>query len=243
MLTSLLRRRLLPLHLALVVVLAGTGTAGWWQLDAWRHEQADDVAQRAGLQPVPLAAVLGPDEAFAGEDEGVPVEVEGRYAPAAQQFLVSGREQDGREGFWVLSPLRVDGTAPPSALLVVRGWTADPSLPPVPAGPVTETGVLQPGEEGSATVGADRVVDAVRIPALVNAVDGDLYSAFLVRTSTSTSTGGPDLQPVTPPAADPSWSAGLRNLAYALQWWLFGAFAVFLWWRICADERSVDSQV
>jgi surfeit locus 1 family protein len=67
-LTSLLRRRLLPLHLALVAVLAGTGTAGWWQLDAWRHEQADDVAQRAARDPVPLADVLGPDEAFAGED-------------------------------------------------------------------------------------------------------------------------------------------------------------------------------
>ena len=39
--------RLLGLHLLLVVVLAGTGLAGWWQLDAWRHEQADDAAQRA----------------------------------------------------------------------------------------------------------------------------------------------------------------------------------------------------
>ena len=239
MLTSLLSRRLIPLHLALLAVLAGTGTAGWWQWDAWRHEQADDVAQRAARDPVPLADVLGPDDAFAGEDEGVPVEVEGRYAPASQQFLVSGREQDGRDGFWVLSPLVVDGTAPPSALLVVRGWTAEPTPPPVPTGPVTETGVLRPGEEGSTTVGADRVVDAVRIPALVNAVDGDLYSAFLV----STGTPDPGLQPVTPPAGEPSWSAGLRNLAYALQWWLFGGFAVFLWWRICADERSVASRV
>jgi surfeit locus 1 family protein len=169
----------------------------------------------------------------------VPVEVEGRYAPASQQFLVAGREHDGRDGFWVLSPLLVDGTAPPSALLVVRGWTADPTPPPVPVGPVTETGVLQPGEEGSTTVDADRVVDAVRIPALVNAVDGDLYSAFLV----STGAGAAGLRPVTPPAVEPGWSAGMRNLAYALQWWLFGAFAVFLWWRICADARSVDSRV
>jgi surfeit locus 1 family protein len=109
----------------------------------------------------------------------------------------------------------------------------------VPVGPVTETGVLQPGEEGSTTVDADRVVDAVRIPALVNAVDGDLYSAFLV----STGAGAAGLRPVTPPATEPGWSVGMRNLAYALQWWLFGAFAVFLWWRICADERSVDSRV
>jgi hypothetical protein len=83
------------------------------------------------------------------------------------------------------------------------------------------------------------VVDAVRIPALVNAVDGDIYSAFLI----STGPPGPGLRAVTPPVGDPTWSAGLRNLAYALQWWLFGGFAVFLWWRICADERSVASPV
>ena len=98
--------------------------------------------------------------------------------------------------------------------------------------------MLAPGEEGSADVGADRVVEAVRIPALVNAVDTDLYSAFLIRTG-----GSPDpgLEPVTPPVSDPSWSAGLRNLAYALQWWLFGGFAVFMWWRMCTEERSVAS--
>ena len=31
------------------------------------------------------------------------------------------------------------------------------------------------------------------------------------------------------------WTDGLRNLAYALQWWVFAAFAVFMWWRVCAD--------
>jgi hypothetical protein len=28
---------------------------------------------------------------------------------------------------------------------------------------------------------------------------------------------------------------GLRNLLYACQWWVFGGFAVFLWWRWCRD--------
>jgi surfeit locus 1 family protein len=238
-LSSLLTRRMLGLHLLLLVVLVGTGVAGWWQLEAWRHEQADDAAGRADREPVALADVLGPDDPLANEDDGVPVEVHGRYGPTEQQFLVSDRAEGGEDGYWVLSPLLVDGITPPSALLVVRGWTTHAgTLPPVPAGDVTETGVLAPGEEGSADVGPDRVVEAVRIPALVNAVDTDLYSAFLVRTGDSP---GPGLEPVTPPADDPSWSAGLRNLAYALQWWLFGGFAVFMWWRMCADERSVAS--
>ena len=28
----------------------------------------------------------------------------------------------------------------------------------------------------------------------------------------------------------------LRNLLYAIEWWVFGAFAVFIWWRWCRDE-------
>ena len=190
-------------------MLAGTGIAGWWQLEAWRHEQADDAAQRADRDPVPLADVLGPDDPFANEDDGVPVQVEGRYAPTAQQFLVSGRVQDDRTGYWLLSPLLVDGTAPVAALLVVRGWhrRRRDAAGRSPPGDVTETGVLAPGEQGSADVAADRVVEAVRIPALVNVVDTDLYSAFLVRTGGSP---GPGLEPVTPPAPT---RAGRRDCA------------------------------
>ncbi len=232
-----MRRRLLGLHLLLIVVLAGTGLAGWWQLDAWRAEQRNDAAERIDREPVPLADVLGPDDPLANEDDGVPVEVRGTYAPTGQQFLVSGRTDGDQEGYWVLSPLEITGTDPVSALLVVRGWVAsDADLPPVPSGPVRETGVLEAGEEGSADVGADRVIEAVRIPSLVNEVDTDLYGAYLV--STSPQDG---LEPVAPPTPDPGWAAGLRNLAYALQWWCFGGFAIFLWWRMVADLRSVAS--
>lgn len=229
---------MLALHGLLVVVVAATGLLGWWQLDAWRSAQAGDVAERLDRAPVALARVLGRDDPLAGEDVGVPVVVEGRYVPAEEQFLVSGRELDGAGGFWVLSPLRVAGAG--SSLLVVRGWTdAGDALPRVPPGPVRETGVLQPGEEGSGAVAAGRVVASVRIPALVGKVRGDLYGAYLVRTETSAADPA-RLEPVPPPADDPAWDVGLRNLAYGAQWWLFGGFAVFMWWRICADRLAAS---
>jgi surfeit locus 1 family protein len=28
---------------------------------------------------------------------------------------------------------------------------------------------------------------------------------------------------------------GLKNLAYAMQWWVFGIFAGFMWWRMCTE--------
>jgi len=31
---------------------------------------------------------------------------------------------------------------------------------------------------------------------------------------------------------------GLRNFLYGLQWWFFGGFAVFIWWRWCRDQLA-----
>jgi surfeit locus 1 family protein len=39
--------------------------------------------------------------------------------------------------------------------------------------------------------------------------------------------------------ADPAGadaSTGLRNLLYAFQWWVFGAFAIFMWWRWLMED-------
>ncbi|MBA2739757.1 MAG: SURF1 family protein [Nocardioidaceae bacterium] len=229
---------MLALHALLILVLLGTALLGWWQWDAWRSEQADNATELLGRSPVALSDALGPDDPPAGEDIGIPVVAEGRYAPADEQFLVPRRNTDGKAGYWVLSPLRIEETG--SSLLVVRGWTAQASpLPPVPTGPVRETGVLQPGEEGSGTVSPERMVAAVRIPALVGQTGGDLYGAFLLRMQPRyADPAAGRLEPVPPPVAGPAWSAGLRNLAYAAQWWVFGGFALVLWWRMCVDRLA-----
>ena len=36
------------------------------------------------------------------------------------------------------------------------------------------------------------------------------------------------------PGADAS--TGLRNLLYAFQWWVFGLFAIFMWWRWLMED-------
>ena len=36
----------------------------------------------------------------------------------------------------------------------------------------------------------------------------------------------------------PSTFTSLQNLLYAVQWWLFGGFAVFLWQRWVRDELA-----
>lgn len=230
----LVRPHMLALHLLALVAIAVCVTGGVWQFDAYQAEQNVQREALASAEPVALTSVLGPDEGITNELVGAPVTVEGQYAPAAQQILVDGRSHDGQDGYWVVSPLLLETG---SAILVVRGWTPDPTAPPVPSAPVTVTGSLEPSEGPGADpeLGSDRIVDTVRTPALVGQLPYDLYSAVLIRTAEDPAPSD-RLIPVDPTPPEPPWTDGLRNLAYALQWWVFAAFAVFMWWRICVDQ-------
>ena len=39
---------------------------------------------------------------------------------------------------------------------------------------------------------------------------------------------------------DPGTFTGVRNLLYAFEWWIFGAFAAFIWWRWRRDATQAD---
>jgi cytochrome oxidase assembly protein ShyY1 len=234
---ALLSPGAIGLHMFALLVTALCVLAGSWQLDAWRNEQALESADRSGAEPVPVAELLDVDTGLRSDVVGRRVVAEGTYAPAEEQLLVAGREHEGRTGWWVLSPLLV---AEDTALLVVRGWTGEEELPSVPQGQVSVTVSVQPGEESRdgarvAATGDVPVVDVVRLPSLVNELPYRLYPAYGLRIDEQPP---PDdgLTPVAPPDPETSWRTGARSLAYALQWWLFAAFAVFMWWRILSDR-------
>jgi hypothetical protein len=76
--------------------------------------------------------------------------------------------------------------------------------------------------------------------------DQDLYGAYVVARATLPSDAdagvvAADLDQL--PAA--SRFTGLRNILYAIEWWVFAGFAVFLWWRLVRDvwirERATAS--
>jgi len=118
-------------------------------------------------------------------------------------------------------------------LIVVRGYSAERGdFPEVPEGEQTFEVVLEPSETATTPLDEDRVTGSVRLPMLVNEIDLDLYSGFGLNTD-QTQAAGLDL--VGLPGIEPSWTTGVRNLVYAIQWWVFGLFAVFMWWRMCND--------
>ena len=34
-----------------------------------------------------------------------------------------------------------------------------------------------------------------------------------------------------------------RNTAYAIQWWVFAAFVLWMWWKMVADEHRRETGV
>lgn len=220
---TLLTPRMLGLHVFAVVAIAAMVVLGMWQLGAYGERQQVSAQQRADQAPVPIDDVLTPDGAFTAEADARRVTVTGSYG--AQQFLVDG---DDVRRPWLVTPLRTDNGA---SVLVVRGYAAGAEAPP--GGEVTVTGSLLPSQarEDDPDPG-DGIEPSVSIARLVAEVETDLYSGYVVLGSQQPAS---ELDEVTPPTVEPSFTAGLRNLMYALQWWAFAAFGVYMWWRIGRD--------
>jgi cytochrome oxidase assembly protein ShyY1 len=226
----------------LVVLLAGAAVCarlGIWQLDrAGIRAQEADPAVTAEQAPPPLAEVLAPQTSFTADLVGRHVTVTGRYE-ADGQLLVVDRALDGRTGSIVLTPLRVVGGAGDGALLpVARGWVASPDdAPAPPAGEVTVTGYLQASEAAGALDAGAGTAQGISTAQLVNVWGGPIWSGYLVLADSS---AGSDDAVQRLPAPQVGGEAGLdlRNLGYALQWWIFGLFAVGLWIRMVRDEAA-----
>jgi surfeit locus 1 family protein len=232
-------------HVLVLVALGACILLGRWQLGVWHGHRVDDAASVTREQPVPLGDVLGPDAAFPASGVGRPVVVQGRWDPARTVY-VADQPHDGRTGVWVVTPVV---TSTGSAIPVVRGWAATPGAgPAAPSGRAALVGLLQPSEDTGATDADphDDVIPELSVTDLLPRAPYDLYGGYAVATDRglppgssgdTVSTGRAGLTPVTAahlPGADAV--SGLRNLLYAFQWWVFGAFAVFVWWRWLQED-------
>lgn len=225
---------------------------GSWQLSRFevrvdQHRSAEQQRdQSAAAVPLPLARVLPDTRArVAGDDSGRVVSATGRY-DAGHQLLVPDRRLDDRDGFYVLTPLRVAGGA---ALPVVRGWlpgdasaaARSGSVPPAPTGQVTVSGALQFPETGdSSGVSAGGALPSgqlgiISAASLVNVLPYPVYGGWI----TATRPAAP-LKAV-PPAAPPNSGLDLKafqNLGYTGQWFVFAGFVVFMWFRLVRREAE-----
>ncbi len=226
----LLAPRSWPAHLLVVAAVLAAGWLGLWQYHGWQDRRDDAASDLTNAAPIPLAAAIGPNDPFPGRYVGQPVEVTGRYI--GQTFWVSGRRHDGREGYWLVDPVLVGD----SVLPVVRGWEATPSWGergPETRGPAALVGWLQPSESTGDVDDddTDQLLPQLRIADLAQRFDQDLYGAYVVMKDPPPGVVQADLDQL----PDVGQLTAIRNLLYALEWWFFGGFAVFVWWRWAQD--------
>ena len=247
----LLTPRWLAVSVLTLLAVAFCVFMGSWQLSRfeWRVDQhksaKHDQSRTAAQPPVPLARVLpGIRAQVSGDDFGRQVSATGTY-DAGHQLLVPDRTLDGRDGFYVLTPLRVAGGA---ALPVVRGWlpgdasaaAGSGSVPAAPTGQVTVVGAVQypeTSQSGGVTTSAlpQGQLGMISAASLVNLLPYPVYSGWI--------TAAHPMAPLkaVPPAAAPNSGLDLKafqNLGYTGQWFVFAGFVVFMWFRFARREAE-----
>lgn len=200
----------------IVVVLLALGL---WQMRVFEDREAYDAETRAAQPAVRLLDYLAPDGTV-GDIYGKQVTVSGRYLPAQEVRVV---DVDG--SVRVLSAFELaDGRV----LAVVRGLgSADGQVPAPPRGTLSQTGIFLPTEAaGDHDVPAGDYA-SVRLPLLAQSWTQQLVPGFITLNADQASAQG--LAPAR--AVLPTGEGSLQNLGYALQWWVFAAFAAFMTWR------------
>ena len=245
MLSLVLRPRWLAWHALLVLVLVAFGWLGRWQLDSFEQSRTRPVS---AAHPVPLDRVLTPGHPQGEGAANRAVVVRGEY-DGAHQLLVPHREHAGADGLLVVTPLRTDH----GVLPVVRGWVPRPGTAAgrVPGGPVTVTGVVEASEsENDSAVDPLAALPHGQVPYVSSVLlldawpyDPDrLYDGYLVASRQQPAARRAPVAVV--PHGPSGGIAPWRNLAYALQWWLFAGAAVFFWWSVlrrAAQDEAEDA--
>jgi surfeit locus 1 family protein len=113
-------RRALLVLLAAVLAVGLTARLGLWQLDRAAQKRAwQSALEERGQLPPLRAAELASEPAAAEAQLHRRVLLRGRWLDAKTIFL-DNRPMNGRVGFFVITPLLLEGRA--EAVLVQRGW-------------------------------------------------------------------------------------------------------------------------
>ncbi len=233
------RARFWVVTAAAVLAAACTLALGAWQ---WGRAQKKIALERLVLERKELPALDYRAWAATKNIADVlhrPVRLRGTWVAAHTVFL-DNRQMNGKPGFYVVTPLQVEGAG--AAVLVQRGWVQRnfierQALPPVqtPAGVVEVTGRIAPAPAKLYQLGAPGA-GPIRQNLDLDAFRGETRLALLDGSVQETGPAAQGLLRDWPQAA----SGVPKHYGYAFQWWALGGLIIILyaWFQFIAPRRA-----
>lgn len=208
------------------VLAAAMMVLGVWQFEVFRESGDKAIAARLA-EPALDLAVVAPAGQQAGEAYGRTVVLRGHYAPDSQ-VLVPDPVRPAT--YRVVSAFVLDNG---TAVAVVRGVRqGDPSdITPPPTGRIEQFGVFMPSEPTTNDPVGPGELSSVRVSVLAQRWTWPLVSGFVTLDAAGAQAQGF----LHEPPALPREGGELRNGAYAVQWWVFAAFAIGLGLKMARD--------
>jgi len=218
-------------------VAGGFAALGQWQLE--RSLESAAVDERDTETPVALESVAEPQQIMTSEASGRLVSVSGTWA-AGDDLAVTGRLSGddgsgaaGQPGDWVVRHLVTDSGA--SLAVAVGFGNVGAGIPSLPSGDANLVGRYVPSESPQVNDFEAGERSAISIADLINlwAEVDTVYSGYLVLDDAPTG-----LSTIAAPPPELAGEINLLNLFYAIEWVIFGGFAIYLWWRLVKDEQE-----
>nr|WP_209707115.1 SURF1 family cytochrome oxidase biogenesis protein [Leucobacter exalbidus] len=250
---------ILALLLALAVA-AGFALLAQWQAGIAVQNQAQEQSDTE--TPRPLADLASATKGVTDAGAEMVALAGGEFA--AEDFVVvSSRVNDGVEGSWVVGNLvtQAPNAEPGAHLAVAVGWSPNETAAQAIADQLSRDPALL---DGSLIEGRYMVAEAPEVPRpdadpqaldtmmpaqLANVwghVDGPVYAGFLVmHPSDPAELAALGLDPIDSFAPVPADAVNWLNVFYAIEWLVFGGFAVFFWYRLSRDawEKEHEMQI
>jgi hypothetical protein len=203
---------------------------GKWQLDsAASVKEAKAVAKLVDPNTYPLKELAAPTLPLDSRNVNKKVSVSGFYVAKFRAPLQ--QDVDGTVSDWEVALLQIDGSTPPSGILVVRGLWEDRLLNPEVAmsTKVSLVGTMQPRQYDDRADNEPGVISRLDSSVIVGLVDLQLYDGFITINSESTRDGELVRERVIPPTPV-SRTAGYywQHISYVAIWWLMAAIVLYL---------------
>jgi len=247
-------------RIVVTLVLLGVAVALFVSLGSWQLRRADErraIAARieAGrtLPPLELSTTTPPEQLTAWR----PAKATGQWLNQ-YTILLDNRNQDGKPGYWLATPLLLDATSH-RAVLVLRGWLprvlsgSAPSLPETPSEPLAVIGELSTHVPRLFELWSLGGSKQGQLPAQLPTADGAVPQVQNLELADYAQVTGLSLLPAVlmqtrgedtlvrdwpQPSVDYN-----QNQGYALQWFSFAAIAAVAWlvlaWRHVRRGREM----